>query len=76
MANIEFGIYSKKEPVNLNIRFYHNKIDINAKTNIFVFEKDVKLKKIAKGKKSTRTVEVVNDIVREPDAGNKQPSHL
>lgn len=65
MANIEFGIYSKKEPVNLNIRFYHNKIDINAKTNIFVFEKDVKLKKIAKGKKSTRTVEVVNDIVRE-----------
>ncbi|MEA1847504.1 phage integrase SAM-like domain-containing protein [Chryseobacterium sp. MHB01] len=65
MANIEFGVYSKKVPINLNIRFYHNKIDINAKTNIFVFDTDFKYKKIAKGKKSTRSIDVVNDSIKE-----------
>ncbi|MBB4807008.1 integrase [Chryseobacterium defluvii] len=65
MANIEFGVYSKKTPINLNIRFYHNKIDINAKTNIFVFDTDYKYKKIAKGKKSTRSIDVTNNSVKE-----------
>lgn len=64
MANVEFGVYSKKVPMNLNIRFYHNKIDVNAKTNIFVFDTDFKYKKIAKGKKSTRSIEVTNDSVK------------
>lgn len=65
MANVEYGIYTKKEPVNLNLRFYHNKIDINTKTNIFLFEKDFKFKKIAKGKKSSRSVDIVNDSIKE-----------
>lgn len=65
MANIEFGVYSKKVPANLNIRFYHNKIDINAKTNIFIFDSDFKFKKISKGKKSTRSVDIINADVRK-----------
>ena len=65
MANIEFGVFSKKEPINLNIRFYHNKIDVNAKTNIFVFEKDFRFKRIAKGKKSTRYVDILNESLKE-----------
>lgn len=64
MANVEFGVYSKKVPVNLNIRFYHNKIDINAKTNIFVFDTDFKYKKIAKGKKSSRSVDIISDSIK------------
>jgi integrase len=65
MANIEFGVFSKKEPINLNIRFYHNKIDINTKTNIFIFEKDFRFKKISKGKKSTRYVDILNESIKE-----------
>lgn len=65
MANIELGVYSKKSPINLNIRFYHNKIDINAKTNIFIFDADYKYKKISKNKKSLRSVEIINDKVKE-----------
>lgn len=30
----------KNDPVNLNVRFYHNKIDCSAKTNIFILSKD------------------------------------
>ena len=36
MANIQFKSLGKKSPVNLNVRFYHNKIDCSAKSNIFV----------------------------------------
>ncbi|MEY4457237.1 MAG: hypothetical protein RLY15_1501 [Bacteroidota bacterium] len=36
MANIQFKALGKKTPVNLNVRFYHNKIDCSAKSNIFV----------------------------------------
>lgn len=36
MANIQFKALGKKSPVNLNVRFYHNKIDCSAKSNIFV----------------------------------------
>lgn len=39
MATIKFSVYGKKDPVNLNIRFFHNKIDCSAKSNIFL-EKD------------------------------------
>ncbi|MDV3677291.1 integrase [Elizabethkingia anophelis] len=65
MANIEFGVFSKKEPMNLNIRFYHNKIDINTKTNIFIFEKDFRFKRISKGKKSSRYVDIINESIKE-----------
>ncbi|MCT3699011.1 phage integrase SAM-like domain-containing protein [Elizabethkingia anophelis] len=65
MANIEFGVFSKKEPMNLNIRFYHNKIDINTKTNIFIFEKDFRFKRISKGKKSARYVDIINESIKE-----------
>ncbi|MCT4235859.1 phage integrase SAM-like domain-containing protein [Elizabethkingia anophelis] len=65
MANIEYAIFSQREPINVNIRFYHNKIDINAKTNIFVFEKDFRYKKIAKGKKSSRTIEITNEVIKD-----------
>ena len=65
MANIEFNIFSQKEPINLNVRFYHNKIDVNTKTNIFVFIKDIRFKRISKGKKSSKSVEIVNPSVKE-----------
>ena len=65
MANIEFNIFSQKEPINLNVRFYHNKIDVNTKTNIFVFIKDIRFKRISKGKKSSKSVEIVNPTVKE-----------
>lgn len=65
MANIEFNIFSKKEPINLNIRFYHNKIDCNAKTNIFIFNDDFRYRRISKGKRSDRTIDITNDSIRE-----------
>lgn len=65
MANIEFNIFSQKEPINLNVRFYHNKIDVNTKTNIFVFIKDIRFKRISKGKKSSKSVEIVNPTIKE-----------
>lgn len=64
MPNVEFSVYSQKHPINLNIRFYHNKIDCNTKSNIFVFEKDYRFKKIAKGKKSSRVVEIFNKDIK------------
>jgi integrase len=37
MANIKFNIISKKNPSNLNIRFYHGKdIDCNAPSNLLI----------------------------------------
>ncbi|PQJ79552.1 tyrosine-type recombinase/integrase [Polaribacter porphyrae] len=37
MASIKFNIISRKNPSNLNIRFYHGKnIDCNAKSNILI----------------------------------------
>lgn len=40
MATIKFRALGKNDPVNLNIRFYHNKIDLSTKSNIFVFFND------------------------------------
>lgn len=36
MATIQFNALGKKDPVNLNIRFFHNKISCYAKSNIFI----------------------------------------
>lgn len=36
MATIQFKALGKKDPVNLNIRFFHNKISCYAKSNIFI----------------------------------------
>jgi integrase len=38
MANIKFRAIGKNNPVNLNVRFYHNKIDCSTKSNIFVLQ--------------------------------------
>ena len=65
MANIEFKVYSQKSPVNLNVRFYHNKIDISAKTNIFIDSDDFVFKRVAVGKKSKSTVNLKNDKVKQ-----------
>jgi hypothetical protein len=40
MATIQFSSLGKKDPVNLNMRFFHNKISCYAKSNIFVDNKD------------------------------------
>jgi len=40
MANIQFKALGKNDPVNLNVRFYHSKINCYAKSNIFVELKD------------------------------------
>jgi integrase len=40
MATIQFKALGKKDPVNLNMRFFHNKINCYAKSNIFVDNKD------------------------------------
>lgn len=40
MASVKFRAMGKNDPVNLNVRFYHNKIDCSAKTNIFILSKD------------------------------------
>lgn len=60
MANVEFKVYSTKFPVNLNVRFYHNKIDLSTKSNIFADKSEFKFKRIAVGKKSDTTV-IIND---------------
>jgi integrase len=36
MATIQFKALGKKSPVNLNLRFFHNKINCYAKSNIFI----------------------------------------
>ncbi len=40
MATIQFKSLGKKDPVNLNMRFFHNKINCYAKSRIFVDTKD------------------------------------
>lgn len=65
MANIETNIYSKKEPYNINVRFYHNKIDCNAKSDIFLFNGDFKYRRNSKGRKSSKTVEVTNPKIKD-----------
>lgn len=40
MATIKFRALGKNNPVNLNIRFFHNKIDLSTKSNIFVSYND------------------------------------
>lgn len=40
MATIQFKSLGKKDPVNLNMRFFHNKINCYAKSNVFVDNKD------------------------------------
>ncbi|MXO06166.1 phage integrase SAM-like domain-containing protein [Flavobacterium sp. HBTb2-11-1] len=40
MATIQFKSLAKKDPVNLNMRFFHNKINCYAKSNVFVDNKD------------------------------------
>ena len=65
MANIEFKVYSAKEPINLNVRFYHNKIDVSGKTNIFVNKNDVRLKRIGVREKSKNSVNIINQDLKE-----------
>lgn len=36
MATIQFNALGKNNPVNLNVRFFHNKINCYAKSNIFI----------------------------------------
>jgi integrase len=36
MATIQFKALGKNDPVNLNVRFFHNKINCYAKSNIFI----------------------------------------
>lgn len=40
MATVKFRALGKKDPVNLNVRFYHNKMDFSSKSNIFVLFSD------------------------------------
>ncbi len=40
MATVQFKALGKKDPINLNLRFFHNKIDCYAKSNIFIDGKD------------------------------------
>lgn len=40
MATIQFKSLGKNDPVNLNMRFFHNKINCYAKSNIFIDNKD------------------------------------
>jgi len=40
MATVKFRALGKHDPVNLNVRFYHNKLDLSTKSNIFVFFSD------------------------------------
>ena len=40
MATVKFRALGKNDPVNLNVRFYHNKLDLSTKSNIFVFSSD------------------------------------
>ncbi|MDV2492678.1 integrase [Elizabethkingia anophelis] len=65
MANIEFKVYSEKEPINLNIRFYHNQIDLSTKSNIFIDKTDFRLKRTGVGKKSKTTVNIINEEIKE-----------
>ncbi|XJR90486.1 phage integrase SAM-like domain-containing protein [Elizabethkingia anophelis] len=65
MANIEFKVYSEKSPINLNVRFYHNQIDLSTKSNIFIEKGDFRLKKIGVGKKSKATVSIINEELKE-----------
>ncbi|MDF0719188.1 phage integrase SAM-like domain-containing protein [Kaistella sp. PBT33-4] len=65
MANVEFKVYSNKFPVNLNVRFYHNKIDLSAKTNIFLDSDEFVFKRVAVGKKSKSTITLKADKVKQ-----------
>ena len=65
MANIEFKVYSAKEPINLNVRFYHNKIDVSGKTNIFINKNDVRLKRFGVREKSKNSVNIINQDLKE-----------
>lgn len=40
MATIQFKALGKKDPINLNMRFFHNTINCYAKSNIFIDGKD------------------------------------
>lgn len=40
MATIQFNLLGKKAPANLNVRFFHNKINCYAKSNIFINPND------------------------------------
>lgn len=40
MATVKFRALGKNNPVNLNVRFYHNKLDFSTKSNIFISTKD------------------------------------
>lgn len=65
MANIEFKVFSEKSPINLNVRFYHNQIDLSTKSNIFIEKGEFRLKKIGVGKKSKTTVSIINEELKD-----------
>src|SRR5690606_34340213 len=64
MANVEFKIYSERTPINVNVRFYHNRIDVSSKSNIFIDRGDFRYKRIAVGKKSDSTIIIVNEEIK------------
>lgn len=64
MATIQFKALGKKDPINLNMRFFHNTINCYAKSNIFVDGKDWshKTNKI-KQSASNHVKKYVNDAI-------------
>jgi integrase len=73
MANVKFRAMGKLNPVNLNVRFYHNKIDCSAKSNIFINSSDwsnktFKVKQNANDSikiSVTKTINELTDLILE-----------
>lgn len=65
MATIQFKALGKKDPVNLNVRFFHNKINCYAKSNIFInsinwSDKTKKVKGLSDEQKKTYEDRIAN----------------
>jgi len=74
MASVKFRAMGKNDPVNLNVRFYHNKIDCSAKTNIFILSKDWSNKtfKVKQNVDENLKIEIENKIQVLKDSILKQ----
>lgn len=64
MATIQFKVLGKKAPANLNVRFFHNKINCYAKSNIFINPNDwnAKTNKIKNNVQDSIRTEVTDKI--------------
>lgn len=64
MASIKFRAMGKVNPVNLNVRFFHNKIDYSAKSNIFIDLKNWSLKtgKVKQNAEENLKIEIESHI--------------